>query len=538
MPLPSGDGRENVPWPPMDTRPAFDTINSWSAWYSGDPDQLERVYQLRDQRLTTSGLQIRPSQYRGGIIGWLARTFWGAPPSVAEPRTKLHVPLATDISQVSSDLLFSEPITITHDDKQTQEQLTKLLNDTLHVQLIESAEVCSGLGGVYLRAVWDKDVDPDRPWISGIHADAAVPDWNYGRLQAVTFWRELKRDGNVVIRHLERHEKGVIYHAVYEGSPEMLGRKASLGSFPETKDIPVDTDGAIDTGIELLTAVYMPNIKPNRLWRNQPANCHLGRSDYSGIEGVMDALDETWSSLLRDIRLGKGRVFVPSVYLESQQPGQGAFFDPNREIYEQLNMLPDGSSTQLTVAQFEIRVEEHMTTADRLVRQAIGTAGYSPQSFGLEGDVAVTATEVSARYRKSLGTRDKKILYARPPIQEILRVEAELGRVHFGWPTSGEKTPDVIFPDAVQPDPEQNARTIQLLDAARAASIETKVIMANPDRKDDTEWIKNEVGKIMEENQIGPKFEQPDTFRGDAGQPGTKQQSGQDKPPTNPNGNQ
>jgi A118 family predicted phage portal protein len=537
MPLPTGTESEaKTPWPPTASQPAFDKIQEWSAWYAGDPDQLETIYRRLDQRLTTSGAEIRPSQRAAGLVGeilsWIKRTFWGAPPARTEPRTKLHIPLATDISQVSSDLLFSEPITVTHPDKATQEKLTELLDDTMRAQLIESAEVCSGLGGVYLRSMWDKDVYPGGPWLSPVHADAGVPEWYGGRLRAVTFTRVLAVNGSKVVRHLERHEVGSIEHAVYEGTAEFLGRRIPLTEFPETEMLAdvVDSDSRIDTEIKLLTAVYVPNLKPNRLWRDQPANCHLGRSDYSPIEGIMDALDETWSSLLRDIRLGKGRVFVPSVYLETNRPGQGAGFNAEREIYEQLNMMPgaDGGQ-QLTVAQFEIRVDEHLRTGEALARHAIDTAGYSVQSFGMEADVAVTATEVDARYRKSLGTRDKKILYWRPGVRDILSVQAEIGRVRFGWSTNGSTPPMVNFPEAVQPAPEEVARTLQLLDAARAISVQTKVEKANPDKVDDTAWINAEVARIMEENQLG-KFATPDTFTGMPGDQPSGDKS-QDVPP-------
>lgn len=530
MPLPEGTDRTaNQPWPPVPVRPAMDKIGEWAAWYSGDPDKLEFVYTRISQRLTMTGLTIRPSQYAGGIKGRVARWFHGTPPSPGEPRTALHVPLPADIAQVSSDLLFSEPLSIKHPDRATQDQLSKLLDDTLHAQLLEGAEVCAGLGGVYLRAVWDTEAYPDGPWLSSIHADAAVPEWSYGRLKAVTFWQIIHQENNTVYRWLERHEPGRIFHGVYKGTPEALGRVQPLGDFPETAPFAdqVDDRSAILTGIDRLTAVYVPNMRPNKLWRDQPANCHLGRSDYASVEGIFDALDETYTSLMRDIRLGKGRVFVPSVYLQNNKPGDGAYWDPERAIYEGLNMLPgNDSGGQLTVAQFEIRVEEHLATALDLTKKAIGTAGYSGQSFGLVDDgAAMTATEVTARKEKSLSTRDKKIRYERPALQYMLGVFADIGRVHFRWPTSGAVLPEVIWPEAVQIDPETNARTIQLLDAARAISVETKVVMANPGRKDDAEWIKAETKRVLEENQIGPSFapEDPGTFRGDASaKPGDK----------------
>ena len=62
-----------------------------------------------------------------------------------------------------------------------------LIDDGTHSTLIEAAETCAALGGVFLRVVWDTDIQ-DRPWIDLVPPDAAVPEFKYGRLVAVTFW--------------------------------------------------------------------------------------------------------------------------------------------------------------------------------------------------------------------------------------------------------------------------------------------------------------------------------------------------------------
>ena len=76
----------------------------------------------------------------------------------------------------------------------------------------------------------------------------------------------------------------------------------------------------IETGIKRLTAVYVPNMLPNRLYRGS----FLGRSDFSGVEGLMDALDECYTSWIRDLRLGRGRIIVPSEYASHDAQHEGA----------------------------------------------------------------------------------------------------------------------------------------------------------------------------------------------------------------------
>lgn len=514
MPLPEGG-----PWPPKAHAGVYERLSTWSAWYSGDPDELSAIYQRVGQRITNRP-QVRPTQMRGGIVGTLARWFWGQPITLGQKRTHLHIPLAGDIASTSADLLFSEPITLAAPTDSTEKATTNvaltkrlqgLLDDGMHAGLLEAAEVSAGLGGVYLRAVWDRETSPDGPWLSAVHADAAIPEWRYGRLSAVTVWRVLDQDGTKVVRHLERHETGVILHAVYEGSATELGRTVPLKDYTDTAGLAdvVSEGNRIDTGIDQLTAAYVPNMRPNRLWRNDPSSVHLGRSDYAGVEPEMDALDEVWTSWLRDIRLGKGRLIVPDAYLQSRGPGRGAMFDPDREIYESLSMLPGTNDMQIEVAQFDIRVEEHAKTAFELTKQIIGSAGYSPQSFGLAGEVAVTATEVAAKERKSLITRNKKILYWRPAIADMSQVLLKLGATHFEWNVVPDR-PDVEFPPTVEQDAHAQAQALALLEQAKAVSAQTKVEMLHPEWDDNK--IAEEVARIN--GEAGITVTNPDTFTG------------------------
>jgi hypothetical protein len=500
MPLPEG---KNLPWPPIDAT-VRDAMADWDAWYSADPDRLAERYRNRGDK----SVQNRPSQYRGGITGRFARWWWGQPTPIGEKRVKLHVPLAGDIARTSSNLLFSEPPSITVAHGATQDRIVEMIEGGLHTKLIELGEVCAALGGAYLRVVWDLEMS-DRPWIDVVHADGAAPEWRYGRLWAVTFWRVLAVDGQQVTRHLERHERGYILHGLYEGTEGILGKPLPLDARAETKGLkPVVETGAL----KHLTAAYLPNIRPARAWRNIPGAANLGRSDYQGIEGILDALDETYSSWMRDVRLGAGRVIVPESMLAGNGPGQGASFD-DREIYSGLNVLQRAdSSSQLTLVQFKIRIEEHRGTCLELTQQAVRQAGYSAGTFGSDSEgAAVTATEIRARNARSMSTRAHKALYGKIAIAEI--IEAQLA-VEAGLLFKGDvevECPDVEFQDSISEDPKTLAETAELLRRAQAASTETIVRLINPDWDDDR--IDDEVARIQAET--GMSTQDPTTFGAD-----------------------
>lgn len=494
MPLPSSD----QPWPPLDPR-ILGTLADHDAWYGADPDALRNRYANRGLRERPEN---RPIQYRDGVFGRIARWFWGAPIPPGEKATSLHVPLAGDIARTSSELLFSEPpqLIAAEGQQATQDALDDLVYGGLHAKLLEAGETCAALGGAYLRVVWDTAI-ADRPWIDSVAADCAVPEFRYARLRAVTFWTVVARDGHTVYRHLERHEPGVILHGLYEGTPGQLGKALPLTANTATADLLPEQP----TGTDLLTAAYVPNMRPARAWRHVPDAAGWGQSDFAGIEPIFDALDETYSSWMRDIRNGKGRIVVPNSMLESNGPGQGASFDSERNVFTGLNMLQRaGDTNALDVIQFAIRVAEHRDTAHELMEIAVRQAGYAGATFGLDGDgSAVTATEVKARQTRSLTTRARKALYWAPTVADItaawLAVMAgPLFRVQ-GLDLS--EAPRVEFPDGITESQQEIATTLQLLDAASAISTEMMVRARNPEWDDDQ--VAAEVARIHSERNIG-----------------------------------
>lgn len=485
MPLPAGGGT----WPPQHLQPIYQHYTVLDAWYQGDPERLAATYQ--DPHRATTQPANHPWQYRGGITGFLGRMFWGQRTPEGEKRAKLHVPVASDICTMSSDLLFSEPPAITVENPGTQERIDQLL-PSLQATLLEGAEVGAALGGYYLRAVWDRQI-AELPWLEAVHADAAVPEWRFGRLYAVTFWRVLEQpDDRTCFYHLERHEPGSIFNGLYIGGPGSLGKQLPLTGHAETAGMrPV-----IQTGLDRCTAVYVPNMRPNRQWRNFPAGANLGRSDFDGpVMHLMDSLDEVWTSWMRDVRLGKARLIVPRSYLQSMGKGQGSYFDPDRELFEAVDVLGGDDKMEISAQQFAIRYQEHRDTSAELLAAILRATGYSAQSFGLSGEVAITATEVAAKERRSLVTRGRKALYTAPELGRAIEMLLQLEASIFGTGVAPE-LPDIVFGDSVSPDIQQLAQTAELMARAEAASTETLVRLLHQDW--DEEQVRAEVQRIAD----------------------------------------
>lgn len=507
-------------WPPLRYLPCAADMALWSAWWSGSAEELASVYgttsggnspTARAWSATTGEAGTGAAIRRSGWLGnFLRRWFVGNVPSEGEKRTTYHVPLAGDLASTSASLLFGQPPSLKCDgDTATQDYLSELIDDGTHAKLMESAEYAAALGGVYLRVVWDTDI-ADKPWIDKVPADCAVPEFRYGKLTAVTFWSVIRDEGKEVVRHLEKHlvGQGAILHGVYKGDQKTLGIPMSLTDFEETRPFAASlTQGnAItfpDAPGDAATVAYVPNMLPNRIWRSLgPQAEPLGRSDFSGVEGLMDGLDEALSSWMRDIRLGKARLIVPPSNLQSLGRGKGSFLDLEQEVMVPINSLVTGEAAvkdQILPQQFDIRWQAHQQTCLALIEEIITRTGYSSQTLGMQGDIAVTATEVVARERKSLTTRGKKINYWRPALADIIYGLMAIDATVF---TSGiaPVRPEIEWPDAVHPDQLELARTVQAMRAAEATSIETAVETLHPDWK--PEQVALEVGRIYREISV------------------------------------
>lgn len=538
MPLP--ESTASTPWPPRDIQPYAKDQAAWAAWWSGDTQRLAD---------TTDG---------GAVAG--RRRFWARRKTGGEATratAQLHATLAADIASTSADLLFGEPPDLlvpdvglaraierrntgtaapgegdlpawptgatlaTSEVVAAQDRLDELA-DTLGLanRLLEGGEVCAATGGVYLRPVWDLGA-ADHPLLTLIDADRGVPDFRYGELVAVTFVEEVHTEGlagaDVVWRHLERHEPGVILHGLYVGDRGTLGRQVPLGDHPATQNllpevpVPVEVTG----GRPGIMPRFVPNVLPNRRHRRYP----IGRSDYAGCEPFLDALDETWTSWMRDLRLGQARLLVPDEFLTpvGGRPGserqfgsaagvggQGSArgFDVDAELLTGLNIadLSELGGDAITKVQFDIRVEQHERTALALTEHIISTAGYSPQTFGLhiEGR-AESGTALRIREGKTWRTQGRKQRYWAPALSSVLEVLLALDRVMYGRPTPVVR-PMVGWQELAD-DPQGTAQWVNTLATARAASIETRVRLSQPGLDDDQ--VAAEVQRIKAEEGLG-----------------------------------
>lgn len=432
----------------------------------------------------------------GGNVRELIRTappgsFWARP-----GKSRIHVPLAADLAATSANLLFGEELRLqlageAGQEGEGQKRLADLmLQSGLSALLCEAAEYAAALGDVCLKLNWDRKC---APLLTVVHAGDALPEYRMGRLHCLHFFTPMKDDGRHVWRVWERYSPGEIEMGLFRGTRESLGEdqgESGLRSLGFGRHVRVP--------VEDMLAIHVPNMRPNR----QHPDSGMGRSDLEGLRGLMDALDEAYSSWMRDIRLAKSRLIVPAEYLRRRprdlfRDGQYTYeFDEDVETLVALDIDTSHAGTDMiTPSQFRIRTGEHLQTCEHLIRSIVTMAGYSPQTFGMDvNGRAESGTALQMRERKSYATRGKKENYWKGPLETILTSMIRLdAKLHPGVFHDRDAV-SVIFPDATANDLTTLASAVKLLREAGIMSREEGVGMVHPDWTG--EMVKAEVERL------------------------------------------
>ena len=459
------------------------------------------------------GYYQRYAALYSGHHGELSRTadrdsFWRR-----HGKAKIHVPVAADIAATSADLLFGEEprYVISGTERANDKKMARLREildrNDLHSKLCEAAESGAVLGGVCLKLNWSEE-ELDVPVISLVQSDDAVVEYRLGQVSAIHFFTPLRSDlqAQGVTRIYERYTPGDFRMALYEGTPSQLGEEKGEGMLRELGFEPV-----CRAPVDELLAIYVPNMRPNRFYRGT----QMGRSDMEGLRDLMDALDECYSSWMRDVRLSKSRLIVPAEYLRRKnlfRDGAVTYeFDEDVETLVALDMDPDRAGTGITPSQFKIRTDEHARTCDQLLRNIISIAGYAPQTFGLDiRGQAESGTALHMREKKSYVTRSKKENYWKGPLERFLTAMIHLDEALYGKGLfEREDRVTALFSDSIAQDLTTIAGAVRMMREARAASLETCVSLLHPDW--DARMVEGEVERIQREEGEAPG--QPDKIQ-------------------------
>ena len=459
-------------WPPIDW--LWQDYDQASAWYSGVPGEIK-------------------ANGRGA-----AHSFWKSSEDI-----KLHVPIAADISALSAAMIFSDSPVIVCDHERTEERMGEILDKCgMFATLLQAAELASAFGGVFLK--WSWDIKDGFPRLTAVPANDGMPYWQGGKVRLIRLWNIVREDDDGAVYRLQEEytPDGHIRSKLLRGDAGNLGREVSIDSIDETKGIKPDAN----SGTGEMLAFYVPNVLPNR----KAPHLRFGRSDYEGIYGLFDALDEVYSSIQRETRLTKTTTIIPAEYLRKRDTLFGSESNYAKEkqwiyandsgVFTALDIDSGRTASPIITINPEIRAVQRIALCEDLIRRIFSMAGYAPQSAGLDiqGN-AESGTALNVRERKTLRTTETKKTYWWHALNDIIRVMLKLDSVVFRSGVDPKADFSIELPSNNQPDISQLAQTVEELERAGAVSIETKVAILHPDwaeaqRAEEVERIKIEKG--------------------------------------------
>lgn len=432
------------PFPPI--RWLWRDYRRAAAWYAGDEKKLRAL---------------------GG-------SFWQGSDDL-----KMHVPIAADIAAMSAALLFAQSPEIRCGDPATQKRINEVLRKSgFYPTLLKAAELASVYGGVFLK--WSWDAGDGHPILTALPGDCGLPVYVNGRLVEIRLFSTLREEGERVYRLEEIYTPdGCVRSSLYSGSRTELGKACSLNSIPESRGIrPLARSGA-----GCMLAVYVPNLLPGRKHPELP----FGRSDFDGLYGLFDALDEAYSAIQRETRLTKTTVIVPAEYLRRRDalfPDEKPswVYSNDSGVFTALDIDSDRASSPITVINPAPHANERIALCGELVRRILSLAGYAPQSAGLDiSGSAESGTALSVRERKSIRTTEAKKTLWWQAIHDLVRGMMGLDAAVFGSKIDKNAEISVEMPSLAQPDLRELSGIVKDLMGAGALSPDAAVELLHPD---------------------------------------------------------
>lgn len=173
----------------------------------------------------------------------------------------------------------------------------------------------------------------------------------------------------------------------------------------------------------------------------------VDKSDYDGIISEFDSLDEAWSQLMDEIRLGRSEVYVPEMLLTNRT------FNKFRKNYAVLGSdMRENETNKIEHIQPDIRPEAYQTTINVITNNILLAVGLSPFTVGIDDGIGANSSgdALAKREATSLRTRDEMVKSWEPFLEEFFNLLLKANDV-FNKKASQEYDIEVDFGDYITP---------------------------------------------------------------------------------------
>lgn len=352
------------------------------------------------------------------------------------------------ISNEMASLIFNERCNISVSDDGFNTFIEDVFKDNkFNGNFQQYLEFMFAQGGMVVKP-YVKDGQIKLSYVTG---DCFLPiSWTNSNITEGVFVSEIKRQGKTYT-HLEWHTfegaKYVIKNELYESETGTdLGTKVALSVLFDN----LEPEVSLDNVKRPLFAYIKPAIA-----NNIDSTVPLGISVYANSYDTLKGIDIAFDSFIREFRLGKKRILVPShmvkTVLDPETQKLHRYFDPSDETYEAFGSGNMDSDTIHDIS-VELRVEEHIAAINAFLNILAMQIGFSSGAFTFDGKSMKTATEVVSENSKTFRTKqshENVIEQGIADLIECIGVVAELYELNTR-PAKYEVT--VTFDDSIAQD--------------------------------------------------------------------------------------
>lgn len=501
-------------------------------WYSAKEVALIEYYKSG----TGSSLKNRE-------LGEL-RNFWSTAPGKIR---RLHTGVPREISKKQATILFGNGYTIAATafkkadgkvtdgiDAQATKHCQEILDQfqskiKLNQILSKAAQANSWSGHIAVKLGYDFKLSPypiaqiyDRRNFELIQSSGlttAIIFHNYFKIQKSK--NEAEKYRHDEIYSTDDYGYATITNRLFvirNGEIREIGWETAQSKFPQFEGVKEST--AFRT--KGMLALDLPNLPIADEHYNNP----YGASDYDGAIGSFDAMDEAYSTIVREMRDKRSLRFLTEQMMKIDPEGNIEYDDGYTTNFKKIADL-DNDQQMPEFKEFTDTTAAHVEKFRLFLMQACNACGISPISLGVTGLESIQSSDKSTRERckTTIETRNAKLELWKPFLEELmirmLEFTSELQSTP-GYPNSpGIPKIDidwdccdisVTFPDYVVSGVEERIATWGNARQMGVASLEETVEEIHPDWS--KEEIRQEINLIKFENGLSdqnPNLLQLDT---------------------------
>jgi hypothetical protein len=344
-----------------DEREQF-TLQEKQLWFLGQEDLLADFYRTR--RIVSNVIDTRSEYYY----------------SNANQNIRIvHSGMPSLISYTKARLLTNGGIEYITDNDKATETLKEIADDNKVDTLIKDSAVTESWASKF---AWKISNDPDvsdYPILEKYSPQHYKAIYKRGRLQELVF-----------INDYSKNDVKYELHEIY-----------GLG-YIDYKLYMITKQGQVEVALtDLEETAELSTVTWNKKVMLAGEKCNV-KSDYDGIISEFDALDEAWSQLMDEIRLGRSEVYVPEILHTNHH------FDKFRKNYTVMGTDErENGKNQIDHIQPLIRTDEYTKAIRAVTNNILAAVGLSPFTVGIDDFVGANASgdSLTKREMTSLRTR-------------------------------------------------------------------------------------------------------------------------------------